>query len=188
MAVRFLEPVRRDDGARLRQFVDQALEALDAALDVPLTVLDRHRPDGPLAAANVAAGVNRELGVYICSDTLDRNDQDLRETVVEEVGHYWLARLSPRVAASVVHQELFATWLTVRVCGSVSVAMEFDAEDRYSLGRNAGAALAGATVRSTGRAIRDDLPDHLVDMIDRLDGDGDPQQLAAQLIAEVGGP
>jgi hypothetical protein len=73
------------------------------------------------------------------------------------------------------------------VCGSVSLANELDAEDRYSLGRYAGAALAGATMHSSGRGVRDELPDHLVEMIARLDGDEHPRELAAQLVGELGG-
>jgi hypothetical protein len=186
VAARFLEPVRRDQAARLWDFVDEALRELDVGLDVPLRVVDRHAPDGPILAPGVVAWATARDGVFVCRDALELDDDLLREVVVEETGHYWLARACPRVAASQMHSELFAVWLTGRICGNVSFPRKIDqSTDRYQLGRAAGAALAGASEpREMLAAIgyRD-----LLALLDRLDGDAEPQDLARQLVAELGG-
>jgi hypothetical protein len=184
VSVRFLAPLPRDQAARVRRFVEEALHELDVELDVPVTTIDRHAPpDGLVLSPTVVAWANR-AGVFIARDLLERDDQTVREVVVEEVGHYWLKKACPRVASCELHSQLFATWLTMRICREAMTG-ELDANDRYRLGRYAGAALAGA------HSARDDLraagAEHVLRLLDRLDGDGHPRQLAAQLVAELAG-
>ena len=185
MAVRFLEPVDRNEGARVRRFVDEALKALDADLDIPVIIIDRHGQDGP-TDPRTAAWANKQKGIFVCRDQLDFDDEDLRETVLEEIAHFWFMKAYPAAPANILCGEAFAIWFVIRTCGSVALPTPLDPTDRYALGRYVGAALAGATVYASGRKAREALPDNLRLMVDRLDGDREPVELAAQLVAELG--
>jgi hypothetical protein len=184
VGARLVEPVSRHEAARLSDFVDEALRELDVDVDVPVHVIDRHAPPNGLVLSPTVAGWANRAGVFLSRDLLDRDDETVREIVVEEVAHYWHRRAHPRVANSELHGELFAAWLVLRVCRAVLVG-DLDATSRYRLGRYAGAALAGSS------QARDDLEaagaDHVLRLVDRLDGQADAQDLATQLAIELDG-
>jgi hypothetical protein len=166
------------------RLVNEALRELDVELDLPVIVVDRYGPNGP-ADPRTKAWATRLEGVFLCRDQLDLDDGDLRQLVFEEVAHYWDQKTYPAVR-STLHAELFATWFVARTCRRVMVRKHLDATDRYGLGRHAGAALAGHA------ESREELvaagADALLRMVDRLDGDAHPQELAAQLAEAAGAP
>jgi hypothetical protein len=152
MGARFLEPVPRGQAAFLRRFVDEALAALDVELDVPVTVVDRHGLDGP-DDPRTAAWANSQRGVFVCRDQVDLDDDELRQTMAEEVAHYWLMRAYPAIV-STLHSELFVTWFVARICRTVSVSKHLDPSDRYHLGKYAGAARRRSARRSPPAPVR----------------------------------
>jgi hypothetical protein len=186
VGVRFVDPVRRDDAARLRRFVDEAVLELGVELDVPLHLRDRHPSTHGATLPPGVHGIAFRDRIVLSRDLLEGSDDELRAVVLHEVAHLWQLRINPRVAASDLHCELFAVWFTGHVCGVVFYPDAIDtATDRCRLGRACGAALAGACeAREMLTAAK---YDDLVRLVDRLDGDAHPQELAAQLVAALDG-
>jgi hypothetical protein len=186
VGVRFVDPIRRDDAVRVRRFCDEALREIGVELDVPVSLVDALAPPDGLVLSPTVAGWANKAGVTLCHGALDRfADDRLRALVIEETVHFWTWRTWPHLAASPLHSETLAGWFVARACGEVWVANTVDSTNRYQLGRLAGPALAGMS--RAREALEEVGAVDVIRMLDRLDGTAEPQDLARQLVGELGG-
>jgi len=174
MTVAILGDVDAADAAKIRTFAEEALAALGVDLGVPVRVVDRE--EGCDWGGWASPG-----GVFIHADQLAEDDDELRWLVAEEVAHFAYAQHER--GGSEYYHELYATWFVCRHCDvEWEPPDDLDEANSYQLGRLVGGALAGSpAARRRLDRVSPTLRVILVDLVDHLDGDAEPQVFAREL-------